>query len=365
MAKNKTKSLMNKNVKTLSVMFYEEQLTIDTKELEERVTNTPNDKAEVVLMAHYKEGKTHYHLGIRLMGKDKKNGRHIQCLLNIFGILFRTPEDDKIVDNKAIDTIKDFQAFLLYLLHKTGKAIADGKEQYDVTDLVTNISSDKLQTYISGYAKRSYDINKTLEELDILAFEYGYSLKAFDELINSYPLNIRGHGKIRVIKETYQRGIDKRIQEDNTIVRTCIFIQGAKDLGKTYSSSIALHKMGYQDVLRPSGGKTGMFDDLKCTTEAIIIDDDKLDNALNILDNKICKVYRRNSNNPVFTGDMVIITSNYSYDDWASRCGYSEREIEAIRSRLYVTYVHNSQLICTSPSKRGTEEEQMIRKVLY
>jgi len=363
--KTNNNSIFRRNVKTLSLTFYDEQLKINYKQLVDRVQNTPSDKAEVVMIVHDKEEKKHYHLGVRLMGPTQKNGRHIKSILNIFGIEYRIPEDVKLLENKAVDTIKDYQAFLLYLMHKTGKAMAEGKEQYDIEDIVTNIPSDRLQVYIEGYAKRNYDTNKTLEELDELAYEYGYKLKDFDQLLQTYPLNIRGHGKIRVIKETYQRGIDKRIKEDNTIVRTCIFIQGAKDLGKTYSSSIALRKMGYQDVLRPSGGKTGMFDDLKCTTEAIIIDDDKLDNALNILDNKICKVYRRNSNNPVFTGDMVIITSNYSYDDWASRCGYAEREIEAIRSRLYVTYVHNDKLICISPSKRGTEEEQMLRKEKY
>lgn len=248
----------------------------------------------------------------------------------------------------------------------TANAKLKGKKQYNIGDIVTNIPPDTMQMYLEGDVGKNVSIQKILEELDRMAYELGYNFNDIDEILAAQPLDIRSKtSKIKAIKETYQRGIDKRIQEDNTIIRTCIFIQGAKDMGKTYSSSIALQKMGYQNILRPSGGKTGMFDELKATTDAIIIDDDKLDNALNICDNKICRVYRRNSNNPVFAGDMVIITSNYSYDEWARRCGYSEREIEAIRSRLYVTYVHNNKLICISPSKRGTEEEQMVRKEKY
>ena len=357
--------ILNKNVKTLAVMFYDEQLCIKPEELYSRVTNLPLDNAEVAVIEHDKEKKKHYHLGVRLMGKDKKNGKHIKTLLNYFGICFRNPEDNSLIA-RAIDTINDYQSYLLYLLHMTANAKLKGKKQYNIGDIVTNIPPDTMQMYLEGDVGKNVSIQKILEELDRMAYELGYNFNDIDEILAAQPLDIRSKtSKIKAIKETYQRGIDKRIQEDNTIIRTCIFIQGAKDMGKTYSSSIALQKMGYQNILRPSGGKTGMFDELKATTDAIIIDDDKLDNALNICDNKICRVYRRNSNNPVFTGDMVIITSNYSYDDWASRCGYSGREIEAIRSRLYVTYVHNSQLICTSPSKRGTEEEQMIRKEKY
>ncbi|GEM_PF-3717221 len=66
--------ILNKNVKTLAVMFYDEQLCIKPEELYSRVTNLPLDNAEVAVIEHDKEKKKHYHLGVRLMGKDKKMG---------------------------------------------------------------------------------------------------------------------------------------------------------------------------------------------------------------------------------------------------------------------------------------------------
>ena len=366
MLKNKNpKTILDTNVKTLSVTFYDEQLSIEPRKLVERIINTPIDKAEVVMIIHTKEGKDHYHLGIRLVGKNKKNGKHIITLLNYYGIRFRTPEDDNLI-LKAVDTIRDFQRYLTYLLHKTEKAKSENKEQYEVEDIITNISGERIKMYLDGYVDKKAETKRILEELDKLAYDYGYALRDFDDLLVPYDIDIRGHSKIRVIKESYQRGIHDRIKEDDRVIRLCIFIKGPKDIGKTYGATEALKKMGYNNIVKPSGGKTGMFDDVKATTEAIIIDDDKLENALNICDNMICKVYRRNSNNPVFAGDVVIITSNYSFDEWADRCGYSNKVIEPLRSRLYISHVDSSRkLFCDSPSKRGTEDEQLVRKKKY
>ena len=129
------KEIPNKNVKTLAVTFYEEQLSITPEELYSRVTSIPIDNAEVALIEHNQELKKHYHLGVRLMGNDKKNGKHVKTLLNYFGIRFRTPEDDSLIIN-AIDTIRDYQSYLLYLLHKTDKAKIEGKAQYNLGDKI-------------------------------------------------------------------------------------------------------------------------------------------------------------------------------------------------------------------------------------
>ena len=168
MLKNKNpKTILDTNVKTLSVTFYDEQLSIEPRKLVERIINTPIDKAEVVMIIHTKEGKDHYHLGIRLVGKNKKNGKHIITLLNYYGIRFRTPEDDNLI-LKAVDTIRDFQRYLTYLLHKTEKAKSENKEQYEVEDIITNISGERIKMYLDGYVDKKAETKRILMTFTLL-----------------------------------------------------------------------------------------------------------------------------------------------------------------------------------------------------
>ena len=357
---------LSKNIKTVQVTFYDEQLSIDYRELYNRVINTSLDDAEVVLIEHDMNGKKHYHLGCRLLGQSQKNGRHVKTILNNYGIVFRSPEDDNLLANNAIKSINDFSGYISYLIHKTDAARETGKTEYKITDIVSNLSFEQLYNYLEGYTSKNSSKKRIYEELDRRAYEYGYAFKDFDELIVAQPFEVRKNTVIRVIKETYERGVQKRIDENISIVRTCIFIRGQKDIGKTYGANEALIKMGYKNILRPSGGRSGMFDNMKPTTEAIVIDDDKLEDALNICDNRICTVYRRNKNNPVFAGDMVIVTSNLSFGDWMAKGRYNESEQDALRNRFYITEVNkDGKLFCYKPADRGTSEQQEIRYKKY
>ena len=249
--------VLSKNVKTLQLTFYEEQLKTNLDDLLSKIKNTKIDEAEVILIEHSmnKDIKRHYHMGIRLAGKNAKNGKHIGTLLNYYGIEYRLVEDKNLINN-TLTPIGNYQEFLKYLLHSTAKAKAEGKEQYEITDIVSNMSTERIQMYIDGYEKKGNSVDIILEELDKLAYEYGYQLMDFDELIEKQSFKIRANPKRKAIKESYERGVAARIEEDDTVARTCIFIEGEKDIGKTYGSNAALQKMGYNKILKPAGGKT-------------------------------------------------------------------------------------------------------------
>ena len=177
---------------------------------------------------------------------------------------------------------------------------------------------------------------------------------------------VRSNAKMKQIKESYLYGIQKKSEENGEIIRTCIFIKGEPNTGKTYA---AVHALDGKKILKVGGGGTGKFDKLKTTTDAIIIDDDVCPNLLNMSDNYICQAYRRGSNNPYWCGDYLIVTSNYDFDEWLKKCNISSSHTESVRSRFYVCSVDlikdTKKLYCESVCTRGTPAEQNLRKNKY
>lgn len=143
------------------------------------------------------------------------------------------------------------------------------------------------------------------------------------------------------------------------MVRLCIFISGPPNTGKTYAAEHSVPG----SHLRVGGGGTGKFDNLSPSTNAIIVDDDVCDKNLLILtDNYNCRIYKRGKDNPLWTGNYFIVTSNSTFDEWLYKCGVDSDEWDAIHSRFYICEIAEkdgySYLKCTQCSKRGTQEEQ-------
>mgnify|MGYP000914934866 CR=1 FL=1 len=323
--------------------------------------------------------KPHYHIIFRLV--DRKNRIRIGTVLKALGIEFRKGLDDNLLREHGCETVQDFSAYSLYLTHETEDAILDGKSLYDISDIVSNLTESELEQIREGYVRPSEKRRLTQAELislDQEAYNKGYELKDFDDWYNSLGFVVRSNAKMKVIKESYSRGVESRIKEGNSLPRLCIFIQGAPNTGKTYAAAHSVKG----DYLSVGGGGSGKFDNLKPSHNAIIIDDDVCPNLLNMSDNYICKAYRRNKNNPVWAGEYLIITSNLSFDEWASRCGidmyiqepayynnYTPKYTEhgkALRSRFYIcelrqTPTGQNRLACLSASNRGTLKEQFER----
>jgi hypothetical protein len=164
---------------------------------------------------------------------------------------------------------------------------------------------------------------------------------------------------MKTVKESYQRGVEKRIAEKKTVLRLCVFIKGNPNTGKTFASLEALQGKRIHTV---EGGGTGKFDSLRADHEAIVISDDVCPNLLNMADNYICKVYKRQNNNPAWSGNYLIVTSNLCFEEWLDACKISQKaHVNALKTRFYICEIvkngdHN-RLELLSSSSRGTPQE--------
>lgn len=267
--------------------------------------------------------KPHCHLVIKCKDKDKTF--KVNSMLKKLGIYYR-----RYIDNElwgySVAPCGNFASSVAYLTHETYQAMADGKYIYDREEIFSNCDTsviDGLRDGLNGSHRNSRVSPEVLEIWDGHFYDRGYDLKDFDTLYDSLNFDLRSHSKIKTIKESYYRGIEARLKVDPPkINRVCLFIEGPPDTGKTYAMREASKQLGFKTYFI-SGGGTGKFDDLSITDQAIIIDDTTCPNLLNMTDSRITKAYRRNSNNPYWTGEVFIVTSNKNLLDWCTDSGLS------------------------------------------
>ena len=374
-----SKMTMQSNVKTLALKVYDEQIPDGWDKLKERIKELKKDEYQCLGIRHDEDvlgddffepstEKPHYHILIRVMRDSQnvtKSGKHVSTILNDLGIIFRK-EDATMIANHGIETVGDFGAYATYLTHDTEKAIADGKQHYNTESIVSNLTPDEILQIRDGYIRVSEKARKVkpeeLIEIDAYLFELGFNLGDFDDWYDSQGFMLRRHTSMKTLKETYYRGIEERVRKNKYVNRLCIFITGKQNSGKSYTSLETLKKMGYEKIHSVDNNGTGKFDELSPTTQAIIIDDQTAPALLNLCDCKIVKAYRRGSGDRYFTGDMLIVTSNLSFEEWAKACECDVKQIEALKSRFYVCEINeNGHLNCKSVGYRGGIDEQKER----
>ena len=87
-------------------------------------------------------------------------------------------------------------------------------------------------------------------------------------------------------------------------------------------------------------------------------------------DNYVCRAYKRHNNNPAWTGQYFIVTSNYTFDEWLEKCEVEDRHFEAAYSRFYLCEIKQKEdgtnyLALSKPSDRGSLEEQKQRAEMF
>ena len=372
------------SVHSAALKIYEEQLVYDWDYTVNAIkTAFKSSYMQIEAIMHYKDfldnsdfwfpsaEKPHFHIIFRLV--DRKDRIRIKTVLKALGIEFRQGIDDNLLREHGCETVQNFSSYSLYLTHETEDAILDGKALYDLSDVVSNLTESELEQIREGYVRPSEKRKLTQAELislDKEAYDKGYELKDFDEWYDSLGFVVRSNAKMKVIRESYSRGVEARIKEGKSLSRVCIFIQGAPNTGKTYAAAHSVKG----DYLSVGGGGSGKFDNLKPSHNAIIIDDDVCPNLLNMSDNYICKAYRRNKDNPVWAGEYLIITSNLSFLEWLDSCGIKVKDMwgrltehaKAMMSRFFIcelrqTPTGQNRLACTHASDRGTQVEQFKR----
>jgi hypothetical protein len=301
--------------------------------------------------------KAHFHIIVKFVNGDHPRVKNI---LEALDVVYRPIEDEVLWKNHGVEPIEDWVNMVTYLPHRTDNARKEGKHEYSLKELVSNLSVEEVENIMENYIHKVKDTD--IKALDREAFEKGYLLCDFDEWYQSLDFEIKRKSDMKIIRESYHFGVQKRIDEHEEIIRLCIFIQGEANTGKTYATRKALEGKKYL-VTSPGAGK---FDELKATTQAIVIDDDVCPNLLNMTDNYICKAYKRNKDNPAWTGDCFVVTSNLSFDEWLRECGIkNKKHVEAMHSRFYVCFVKNKKLVCSSKSTRGIEAERKERDKQY
>ncbi len=374
---------LDSTIKIVALKFYDEQLPHGFDGLKKSIDRLSKDDIQILVIKHDKdtyaedfwdiaEEKHHYHLIARVMdgkGNTSKNGIKLRTLMHKIDVTYRKGKDEELLKFHGAESVMNLANYCMYLTHETDQAIKDGKHIYNIEEIYSNLSVDEIRQLREGYVRLS-DNHKTsyseMVDIDEQAKKLGYELGDFDEWYHSLDLKIRANTKMRQAKESYYYGVRKRIQENDYVTRLCIFIQGEPNSGKTFSSREALKRMGYERILTVGGGGTGKFDNLRVTTQAIIVDDDKLPYALNMTDNKIVQAYRRGSNNPYWSGQLLVVTSNKTFLEWLVDCGIDNPEhITAMESRFYICSLENNNLKVSSVSKRGDGKAQEERLRLY
>lgn len=313
--------------------------------------------------------KEHFHIIIR--SAQNKSFR-VGQLLKQLAITFRPGLDDALWKNHGVESVDNFAGYTTYLTHETPDAMRDGKETYDHSELVSNLSESELNAVREGFLRVVMMSKKPttdeLVELDDLAFKLGYELRSLVDWYDSLSFQIRSHAKMKTIRESYERGVDRRIEEHSEVLRLCIFIFGGANTGKSYSTMKALEGKRVKNI---EGGGTGKFDDLRPDHDAIVVSDDSCPNVLNIADNYVCRVYKRGKNNPFWAGQYFIVTSNIGFVEWLATCGVTDlKHIEAMRSRFFICHIEatkdgTNRLAMDSASTRGTVDEQVERAGMF
>lgn len=383
---------LNSKRNAFAIKCYAEQLPMGEKCFIERVKFIQKYfKYEIWVLAikHYKDTvtdgfwlwateKPHYHIIVKFA--DYKVSQRIKKVLDILGIVFREGTDDSLIKNHGIESISCWEGYVVYLTHETDDAIADGKEIYDHSEIVSNLSEEQIQVFRDKYFGAKRVKPKEMADLDHEAFTLGYALGDFDKWYGDLLYDARKKSEIRTIRESYFRGVTKYVEEHNEVLRLCVFIQGKRDVGKTYNTQKALEQLFPKDLIyHVKHGGSGQFDRFQSNMRAIVVDDFGLSNLLNKTDNYACQLEKRYSDNPWWVGTHLVVTSNYSFPEWLEeKCGFHTttkdgrvaETYNAILSRFYVCHIAINEkgvneLVLDSPSTRGTLEDIKQRDLMF
>lgn len=361
-----------------------------------------------------KPKKPHIHLIIWYLKKGRNGWQETQKLgalihrLDKLGLHFRIKNADgtKGEDWNHFQTFRrlmvkgtqdgSLTAMVAYLDHDTIACKEAGKHIYPPADLDlyrwTN-DLDKVKSFCAIY-KACYDFQRNAKGVIItskpelkmyyknLAYALGQEGGDYHQWFLSLPANIQVGGFDKLLAEWYRYGADEYLDSDVGInnTRCVIFINGKKNVGKTYNSALVLREMGLK-TLEIEGGKTGKFDTLTSSHGAMVVSDTGLSDYLAVCDDKFTYLYRRNNSNPLWCGKYLIITFNGTLEDYLRRFAkdfFFDKDdddklivndsFDALKSRIYECVCDDKGLHLRdkdSLAVRGMYEKQMERHLMF
>lgn len=392
-SKKKTKALkhnvlsVEQRVRQAAFKFYGEQLPLGEDDFEAAVRALDPKTYQVLAIKHdrdeYSDGvwdiateKPHWHVIVRTVDKNRRF--RVAWMLEQLHIVYRKGLDDLLMANHGIETVGNFAGYAVYLTHDTPEAEKDAKTKYDIADIKSNLSLECVEQVRQGYVNPSEKRKFTSEELrklDKEAYNLGLELGNFENWYRDFDYELRNKTGMRIIRESYEAGIKKRVKSKRFVLRCSIYIEGDKNMGKTTCAEEALKLIGLTDdeIFIPADGP-GKFDDLNATHKAIVLDDMPCPNLLQMSDDRICFPYKRQKGCPPWAGQYLIITSNKPFNNYIAECGnFNKKNIEALHSRFYICSVselnmlheHHKQLAPFEYNTRGKKERQLERYELF
>ena len=379
---------LSSKTNSLNIKIYEEQADGGFLELKKRIIAIDKKDYQVLMIVHDKDLKTstddifvesykkaHAHILVKKPGSPTADRAKVSTILNLLGVNFSADEEGMTLwANRGVERIQNLASAVMYLTHETEAAEKAGKEIYDRSEIVSNLSADEIEQLRDGYVRLDNSGVRVGIKGQVLleqeAYKQGYDLIDEKEWRKTIPLSVRKSSAMREILRSYQEGLEDRLSNDRDIVRLSIFIKGDHNLGKTYAAFHSFDNTENKVYCIDDGGGTGKWDKLTPSHDVLILDDTTLYNIYSMTDNKVASVYRRNKNNAYWTGEYVIVTSNDEFESWAHKCGVGDGEaMEAIKSRFYICQIVEADgkkfLDCWSPSTRGTQSQQLNRKMKY
>lgn len=357
------KLTMRSNVKTLSLKFYAEQIGLEPDATSEQIRNYfepvrdtfkekfPED--DLCIFIHDKDSnkddvwepsieKLHVHVIWRTHGKPA----HVSTVLNRVNVHFRKGLDDNLIINHGIETINNFKDMVEYLPHKTSQARKDGKHEYEWSEMITTYSMDELLAFDNSYVPTA-----KLDAAQVLmdeSYKAGFERIGWMNLRKKYKNDPVTYDKLitkKMFRARYNDGVDDYVSDHHFIPRAAIFIQGSKNVGKSYAVDTFFQNCHRDDEGSPfytftlkSGQGTGKFDELDASYDAMVVDDCYVPTLLSLADTAPAKLYRRNSDNQYFVGEWLVILSNkdlFTYCKEVCHIGEGGEDISAILSRFY------------------------------
>lgn len=242
-----------------------------------------------------------------------------------------------------IESGRNWNSCLLYLIHATKQSIKDNKYQYDVKevkanfdyiDYIDNIKSKRTNNDIVGELLRKI-ANNEIPRTQLNNYVDDITrIDNWTKIQNAY--------KIRDEK-IMNGGIDRNMQ--------VMYIYGEQGVGKTtYAKEIA--KQNNYDVF-VSGSSNDILDGYN-GQQCIILDDlrgssMRLSDLLKFLDNNTSSLVKSRYNNKLIDAKMIIITSIYNLDDLYKNFNEQDEPIGQLKRRINLLTEIDKDYITTYP----------------
>lgn len=369
---DQAKAYLNERIKNFSTYFNSFKSPQDKSKRHWEVEAICHDRDEVANpddMFAPAIVKPHFHVIIR----EANNKRFfVETILKALGLNYQK-EDSELFYEHGCTTVADFNAYSVYLTHETEQAKKDGKELYDLSEVMTNMPLDELKDIRAGYSRlqsKSKLSDHDWNELADYASKLGDELGDFDAWSKSVLTFAQRTGqKFKALQDEFNKHLTDSVDDSPDLTRCCILISGNANDGKSWTTTHALQNLG--EKIYPARSSSGKYDGLQSTATAMTFDDRMITDALNVTDNRAVVLHGRGTGgDKAWLGRYVVVTTNLPIGDFFSNQVRFNSQIDAIRSRFYTCILvydnfGHGHLEVVDASTRGTAKDIQARNDLF